>query len=547
MSTLRRWQSEALDAHDASTRPDFLAVATPGAGKTRFALAVAAKLRREGKISQLVVVAPSEHLKTQWADAAEAAGFPIDPSFSNSDGVTSGEFCGIATTYAQVAAAPDLHHAGVAGAPTLVILDEVHHAGDGKSWGDAVAHAYSPAVSRLALSGTPWRSDAAPIPFVDYVETTPGVRESQASYTYTYADALADKVVRPVLFYVYSGAAEWTDAHGALSSGSLSEPMTKSALRTVWRQLLSPDGTWVREVLTAANDRLSTVRESVPDAGGLVIASDTKSARAYADILTQVSGTKATVVTSDTPGSSAAIDSFASSRDRWLVAVRMVSEGVDIPRLSVGVFATNTSTALFFNQAVGRFVRARRPGEVATVFLPAVPDLLAHAATLEDARNHVIATADAGEDMLAEFDELEQMVRDEPGMDLSSTVGTTGAFDHLLLGSQAVSGTDAGHLLTLPGLLNDDDVAAILRPVAVAGTASSPAVAAAAVPHHRKVLATRQALHRAVSRISARTGISHGEVHSVLRAKTRGPVVAAANLADLHERLTLAENWPARR
>ena len=541
MGTLRAWQSAALSTYAEHDRPDFLTVATPGAGKTRFALAVAEHLRRTGQISQLVVVAPSEHLKTQWADAAEAAGFPIDPAFSNADGVTSPEFCGIATTYAQVASAPDVHRAGVAGAPTLVILDEAHHAGDGKSWGDAIAYAYQPAVRRLCLSGTPWRSDASKIPFVTYEQTTPELQESRADYTYTYADALADKVVRPVLFYVYSGAAQWSDANGALSSGSLNEPMTKSAMRAVWRQLLDPQGQWIREVLTAADERLSVVRRSVPDAGGLVIASDTKAARAYAELLREITGTDATVVTSDTPGASASIEAYASSTSRWLVAVRMVSEGVDIPRLSVGVFATNTATALFFNQAVGRFVRARRPGETATLFLPAVPELLAHAATMEQARGHVIATGtDHGED--EEFDELGERLVSEPGADLSQSLGSTASFDHLLFGSQAVTEADASGLLTLPGLLDEHDVAAILArsPSVVAGTADAPALA---VPHHRKVLSTRQALHRAVSRISARTGISHGEVHSVLRAKTRGPVVAAATLEDLAQRLSLAEGW----
>ena len=56
-----------------------------------------------------------------------------------------------------------------------------------------------------------------------------------------------------------------------------------------------------------------------------------------------------------------------------MVAVRMVSEGVDVPRLAVGVYATTTTTPLFFAQAVGRFVRARKRGETASVFLPSVP------------------------------------------------------------------------------------------------------------------------------------------------------------------------------
>src|SRR6202012_6025476 len=81
----------------------------------------------------------------------------------------------------------------------------------------------------------------------------------------------------------------------------------------------------------------------------------------------------------------------ADSEDRWMVAVRMVSEGVDIPRLAVGGFATSVSTALFFAQAVGRFVRARRRGETASVFLPSVPVLLGYAAELEAERDHVLA------------------------------------------------------------------------------------------------------------------------------------------------------------
>src|SRR5690625_7333865 len=66
-----------------------------------------------------------------------------------------------------------------------------------------------------------------------------------------------------------------------------------------------------------------------------------------------------------------------------MVAVRMVSEGVDVPRLAVGVYATSASTPLFFAQAIGRFVRSRMPGETASVFLPSVPRLLGLAENME--------------------------------------------------------------------------------------------------------------------------------------------------------------------
>ena len=110
------------------------------------------------------------------------------------------------------------------------------------------------------------------------------------------------------------------------------------------------------------------------------------------------------VVLSDDKTASKKISSFAASDDRWMVAVRMVSEGVDIPRLAVGVYATSVSTALFFAQAVGRFVRPRQ-GEIASVFLPSVPVLLSYAAELEAERDHVLRHPGGEsdeEDLLAE-------------------------------------------------------------------------------------------------------------------------------------------------
>ena len=101
------------------------------------------------------------------------------------------------------------------------------------------------------------------------------------------------------------------------------------------------------------------------------------------------------MVLSDDNGASSRIEAFSASTDRWLVAVRMVSEGVDVPRLAVGVYATSTSTPLFFAQAVGRFVRSRARGETASVFLPSVTPLLALAGEMEVARDHVLRRPDS--------------------------------------------------------------------------------------------------------------------------------------------------------
>ncbi len=387
---LRAWQAEALEAYLTERPRDFLAVATPGAGKTTYALRVATELLRRGVVRRVTVVAPTEHLKVQWADAAARVGIQLDPTFTNAAGTHNKAFDGVALTYAQVASKPLLHRARTEAAPTLVILDEIHHGGDTKSWGDAIREAFEPAARRLALTGTPFRSDTSPIPFVRYEEGPDGIRRSASDYSYGYAEALRDGVVRPVLFMAYGGAMRWRTRAGDELAARLGEPLTKDLTAHAWRTALSPTGEWIPSVLRAADKRLTEVRRHVPDAGGLVIATNQTNARAYARILHEITGEKPTVVLSDDAGASQRIETYSQSTDRWLVAVRMVSEGVDVPRLAVGVYATSTSTPLFFAQAVGRFVRARKRGEVASVFLPSVPVLLEHAARLEDERDHAL-------------------------------------------------------------------------------------------------------------------------------------------------------------
>src|SRR5690242_19504818 len=409
---LRAWQRKALVEYLRRRSEDFLAVATPGAGKTTFALRIAAELLNDGTVDAVTVVTPTEHLKTQWAGAAARVGIQLDPMFRNADVHSSADFHGAVVTYAQVGIAPDVHRRRTLTRKTLVILDEIHHAGDSRSWGDGVRSAFEPAVRRVMLTGTPFRSDDNPIPFVTYERGTDGLARSKADTVYGYADALRDSVVRPVIFLAYSGETRWRTSAGDELAARLGEPMTQDFVAQAWRTALDPAGDWMQQVLRAADARLQVKRAGgMPDAGGLVIASDQQAARAYARLLERATGEKAMVVLSDDTGASAKIAEFANSDQRWLVAVRMVSEGVDIPRLAVGVYATSASTPLFFAQAVGRFVRVRRPGETATLFLPSVPQLLELASEMEVERDHVQGEP-AKKDGFAD-DLLERAQRDE--------------------------------------------------------------------------------------------------------------------------------------
>ena len=387
---LRGWQRRAMVKYLAGQPRDFLAVATPGSGKTTFALRVAAELLSQRAVEQITVVVPTEHLKVQWARAAGGYGLALDPKFSNTNPQTSPEYHGVMVTYAQVASHPTLHRVRTEQRKTLVIFDEIHHGGDAKTWGDAIREAFGDATRRLALTGTPFRSDDSPIPFVTYTSGPDGVARSEADHSYGYAEALADGVVRPVVFLAYSGEARWRDSAGEEHAARLGEPLSAEQTARAWRTALDPAGQWMPAVIAAADQRLRQLRTHVPDAGGMIIASDQTAARAYARLLTTITSEAPTLVLSDDPGSSTRITQFAESTSRWLVAVRMVSEGVDVPRLSVGIYATSASTPLFFAQAVGRFVRSRRTGETASIFLPSVPNLLQLASELEAQRNHVL-------------------------------------------------------------------------------------------------------------------------------------------------------------
>ncbi|MGH3412493.1 MAG: DEAD/DEAH box helicase [Marmoricola sp.] len=564
---LRAWQSAALSAYferGAGQGPrDFLAVATPGAGKTTFALTVASELLARRVVERVTVVAPTEHLKTQWAQAAARVGIPLDPAYSP-NGRSSSDFVGVAVTYAGVAANPLALRIRTERSRTLVILDEVHHAGDALSWGEAVEEAFEPARRRLCLTGTPFRSDANPIPFVTYApeEGMPGVLRCAPDYTYGYADALADHVVRPVLFLAYGGDMQWRTRAGDEVAARLGEPLTRDLAAQALRTALDPSGSWVPSVLAAADTRLSEVRRHVPDAGGLVIASDQDSARAYAGLLARICGEPPAVALSDEKESSRRIAEFAEGDRRWMVAVRMVSEGVDVPRLAVGVHASTVATPLFFAQAVGRFVRARKRGETASVFLPSVPRLLGFAAELERERDHVLGRTVSNEDdvFAAEEELLAQERRDEAASAEEQAlpfeaIGSEATFDRVLYdgaefgheGTVNVGSEEEMDFLGIPGLLEPDQVRELLsrrRDDRLTGRGSDGVPAMAA---HEQLATLRRELNDLVAAWHHRTGQPHGVTHTALRRECGGPPAAAASAEQLQRRIDTVRGWAARR
>lgn len=555
---LRAWQRRALTKYLVAAPKDFLAVATPGAGKTTFALRVASELLAHRTVDQVTVVAPTEHLKHQWAESAARVGLALDSKFSNSTGQTSSDYHGVVVTYAQIASHPFRHRVRTESRKTLVILDEIHHGGDAKSWGEGIREAFGDATRRLALTGTPFRSDDSAIPFVNYEPDDEGLMRSRADHSYGYSDALADGVVRPVVFLAYSGEARWRDNAGEEFPARLGEPLSAEQTARAWRTALDPQGDWMPAVLLAANTRLEQLRSGgMPDAGALVIATDQTVARAYAKLIEVITGETPCIVLSDDPTSSARIAEFGRSNQKWMVAVRMVSEGVDVPRLAVGVYATSASTPLYFAQAIGRFVRSRRPGETASVFLPSVPVLLDLASQLEAQRDHILGKPHREKDGLD--DELladANKQKDEAGEDEKAytSLGADAELDQVIydgssFGTATFSGSDdEADYLGLPGLLDAQQMRALLRqrqqeqidkpttpqPAAPAVPAPAASVRASSAG---QLASLRRELNSLVAVYHHRTGKPHGVIHGDLRRVCGGPPTAMATADQLSERI----------
>ncbi len=334
----------------------------------------------------MAVLCPTTPLTRQWAAAGAQLGVQLQPDAPGP--LPPRDFHGVAVTYARVASDPKAWRARVA-PDTLVIVDEAHHLGEELAWGTGFQMAFAAAPRWLLLSGTPFRSDATPIPGVSY--DAEGVAEPDVSYTY--AEAVAEGICRPVAFVTFDGTLSWRSGDDVIES-SFETVLTAREASRRYRTAIStelPDG--LPRILREADTKLSELRaEGHRDAGGLAVAADATHARKIAKLLGDATGKAPVVVLHTETRAAQKLAAFRESREPWIVAVNMVSEGVDIPRLRVGVYATAAKTPMIFRQIVGRFVRTipGRPPEPSWVYLPAEPVLRAHAAQVESELRHAL-------------------------------------------------------------------------------------------------------------------------------------------------------------
>jgi superfamily II DNA or RNA helicase len=331
---------------------------------------------------------------------------------------------------------------------------------------------------------------------------------------------------------------EWmSDGRRRRADFSVGLPAAEAARRL--RTALDPEGDWMAQVLRDADARLTDLRAGPhPDAGGLVVAIDMEHAERLAERLTRISGERPTVVTSDAPDASQRIARFAAGSGRWLVSVLMVSEGVDVPRLRVGVYATTARTELFFRQVVGRFVR-RTPApreQMSHLFLASDPRLKQLAAQVEEERNHALVEEAKGEAV------AEQRERAE------ATEAFRALWSSARRDDDVLRTTAPGDALQLFADAAPEPAAppAALAAFTTTTTAAAPSRPAGESAHQRRerLRDERRALVAAVSR---RTGEAHRVIHGRINRETGARSVTAASVEQLERGNRLLERQTAKR
>lgn len=381
--TLRDWQNscinKALEHFNAT--PHFFCQATPGAGKTRMAAELASRLLEQDRIDLVMCFAPSCQVVEGFRSTfAEVLGRRLDGQIGA---------VGAAYTYQAMEYRDEGFWQLLDDYRVLVVFDEIHHCAGhdpllSNAWGQQILHRVQDrAAFTLALSGTPWRSDDKAIALARY-STPEG--HLICDYRYGLKDAITDGVCRsPRIVLLDNQKVKLTKELGADSSVRLFPSIAKllGESPVTYEELLRHDEV-INQLLDLGCSKLNELRLIKPDAAGLVVATDIEHAQQIAQAL-DARGEGCRIVTNKTPYAQQVINAFRLSACRWVVAIGMISEGTDIPRLQVCCYLSRIRTELHYRQVLGRVLR--RTGEAdeqAWLFMLAEPTLQSFAERIAD-------------------------------------------------------------------------------------------------------------------------------------------------------------------
>lgn len=381
------WQERALSSYKISQKKFFLLSVCPGGGKTLGSAKLANFDFAEKHIDFAVVVTPTLPIKAGFLRQWHRAGINLTTNLKDSKGRPK-EFTAAAITYQQLKNIVSTFETWVAnGVKLLVIFDEIHHAAEDNDWGYHSEKLASIATKVISMTGTPFRNDGSKISFLNYDANG----KVSADFTYTLEDAIANRVCRDVDFIHDDGFADFIHMEQQQHL-KISEAKTPEERSNIARSIFDKDGVWIKSLLEKAEGKLDSERTSDRDAACLVVCrpgwdkDENKFLHGMSQLVRCATNEHPTMIEYDDPEAPTKIEIFRKGTEKFILAVRMISEGVDIPRIKIILLACQCGSELLFRQIIGRALRVddeKNPGH-ATIFMPKFPQLVEWAQRIKD-------------------------------------------------------------------------------------------------------------------------------------------------------------------
>ena len=373
---LRLWQAECINlalTQYQRGNSHFLALATPGAGKTLMASELANQLLKSNMVDLIICFSPSSIVSQDFKESLQ---LKTNERF---DGLIGAK--GRALTY-QSLQYLDVHFWQLFEQyRVFVIFDEIHHCAgsnidNANAWGEQIIlNIQNKAQYTLALTGTPWRSDAAPIVLSSYQQPN---NKIACDYIYGLSEAIVDNVCRvPQIVAVDNSRITVVDDAETKTFNCFKTLLNDSDVS--YQEIIENEAV-IKYMISSAQKKLTSIRLKNPDTAGLIVASSVEHAHQISMLMRTYFDEDSVVVTYRESEPTSIIQQFRYAQTKWIISVGMISEGTNIPRLQVCCHLTNIKTEMHFRQILGRILRVTNSkNQEAIMYMPAEPKLLKYA------------------------------------------------------------------------------------------------------------------------------------------------------------------------
>lgn len=373
---LRKWQSECVDKaieQYVNGETHFLTLATPGAGKTFMASELTNRLLKRNFVDLIICFSPSSIVSQDFTESLQRK------TQERFDGLMGSK--GRSLTYQNLQFLDVSFWQLFERFKVFVIFDEIHHCAgsnveNANAWGEQIIlNIQDKAKFTLALTGTPWRSDTAPIVLSNYMHPS---NKISCDFVYGLAEAIKDNVCRiPQIVAVDNNNISVVDNEETKTFNSFKTLLCQSIIP--YKEVIENTAV-IKYVISSANQRLTSIRKESPNAAGLIVASSVEHARNISTLMKTYINEDSVVVTYRENEPTNIIQEFRHAQSKWIISVGMISEGTNIPRLQICCHLTNIKTEMHFRQILGRILRVTgSKNQEAVMYMPAEPKLLEYA------------------------------------------------------------------------------------------------------------------------------------------------------------------------